>query len=1211
MAKPNMKQLMDAGVDSTTASELLYGVVGANKDTRDWDAIMASGDPIAAARAATAAMYSDGEATSETIQRATDNLELAGTSKETEYSIFGSGSGKPDIVKTDSGYAIVAGNGLALRAGYPTLAAAQKAGVNFGIGSSDTSSFSANTGTSLSSEEEAELASTKINDGVGSVSNQNLSEYEQAVKELADLNFLSMTTGVASSKLNAAYEKLGIDSSDNYAFMEANDLLREYGYTPGNNNSGFYANATLGGAMDEGINAYLQAKDAAYEMGYLDSTTENLEKYAGKIDPNTGQEYKFMVNDNVANAALIEEVLGGSGSTNASFPSRVEGWDVEAKRNETYDDQESRINQYYGSGGNNPQIYNALQWIEIEKKKKDKIGSSGSSGTTATITGGGTTTTGGTTTGGDTGTDTYTGPEFVSTPNIGTITPVYGQDQTGLTEVDIPTYEAGLGLQKTQFDNRSTEQAKLYQPQTLAEQEAAGTAPTFQNVLYRNRFGMSMYIQHINGVPSQPIPQGYFPVESFTTQDQTQGGSAAQAQNQGGIIQGFSNGATVNPALNYKPGGTVVEENGVYRIKYPDGTYSQNYDTALNARAANQQGATNLGLPDYNTYLTNLGVDRNLPGYDETAYQSAYNTYITDPATVEQIKADKAAEDAKAAQPDPINAEVGGDQPTGETTVTPEQLAQTQANLNAQAFTAPGGAVAASPVSYIDPNATGTVIESTAGQALGTAPMVQEEQVAQIGSATTADTPAKTAAGQVTANQAYDEVAAATEGMSAVTMDGPTKTIDAAQQTGTSVSTLDAATGESVDVTGAPTRTEQTGEMIDGSAVDQAQVASAFGTGEVQAASVQGELASLMQQFEGGETPAWAAGSMRAASAMLAARGLSASSMAGQAVIQAAMESALPIAQIDASNKQQMSLFKAEQRAKFLQMDFDQEFQAKVMNAAKVSEIANMNFTAQQQIALENSKAANTMALQNLTNEQALIMAEAAALSQMDASNLSNRQQAAIQNAQNFLQIDMANLSNEQQTATFKQQSLINSILSDQAAANAAQQFNATSQNQTDQFFANLSASVNQFNAAQINAMKQFNADEVNGLLEFNAALQNQREMFNAQNYLVVAQANAQWRQNLATVNTAAANQSNMEYAKNVNNITQAALDEIWMRERDLLSMAFQSSENTLNRNNSVVLQKLAADASIDSAKLQADIEAESGASTLLSTVFMKAVGLI
>ena len=62
-----------------------------------------------------------------------------------------------------------------------------------------------------------------------------------------------------------------------------------------------------------------------------------------------------------------------------------------------------------------------------------------------------------------------------------------------------------------------------------------------------------------------------------------------------------------------------------------------------------------------------------------------------------------------------------------------------------------------------------------------------------------------------------------------------------------------------------------------------------------------------MQDFQGGKTPAWAAGAMRAANAAMAARGLGASSMAGMAVVQAAMESALPIAQMDASNKQQIA----------------------------------------------------------------------------------------------------------------------------------------------------------------------------------------------------------------------------------------------------------------------------------------------------------------
>ena len=147
-----------------------------------------------------------------------------------------------------------------------------------------------------------------------------------------------------------------------------------------------------------------------------------------------------------------------------------------------------------------------------------------------------------------------------------------------------------------------------------------------------------------------------------------------------------------------------------------------------------------------------------------------------------------------------------------------------------------------------------------------------------------------------------------------------------------------------------------------------------------------------MQQFEGGNTPSWAAGAMRAVKGEMARRGLSASSIAGQALVQAAMESALPIAQADASvtaqfeaqnlsNRQQRAMLAAEQRATFMGMEFDQAFQARVQNAGRIADIANMNFTAEQQIALENSRIANTMNLQNLSNSQAMVMAEAAALS--------------------------------------------------------------------------------------------------------------------------------------------------------------------------------------------------------------------------------------
>ena len=96
------------------------------------------------------------------------------------------------------------------------------------------------------------------------------------------------------------------------------------------------------------------------------------------------------------------------------------------------------------------------------------------------------------------------------------------------------------------------------------------------------------------------------------------------------------------------------------------------------------------------------------------------------------------------------------------------------------------------------------------------------------------------------------------------------------------------------------------------------------------------------------------------------------------------------------------------------------------------------------------------MNLNNLSNQQALVIAEASALANMDLSNLNNRQQAAVQNAQNSLQLDVSNLSNRQQAAMQNSSLRHNTLLSDQSATNAAEQFNATSQSQTDQFFDNL-----------------------------------------------------------------------------------------------------------------------------------------------------------
>ncbi len=145
-------------------------------------------------------------------------------------------------------------------------------------------------------------------------------------------------------------------------------------------------------------------------------------------------------------------------------------------------------------------------------------------------------------------------------------------------------------------------------------------------------------------------------------------------------------------------------------------------------------------------------------------------------------------------------------------------------------------------------------------------------------------------------------------------------------------------------------------------------------------------------------------------------------------------------------------------------------------------------------------------------------------------------------------------------------------MFTDQAAENAALQFNASSENQTKQFFASLSSQTSQFNAAQTNAVNQFNVNSVNAIREFNANLQQQRDTFNATNGLVVAQANAQWRQNLATLNTAAANDSNMRFATAINGMTSKNIDAVWQRERDLMSYNITSVESGKDRATQILL---------------------------------------
>lgn len=531
------------------------------------------------------------------------------------------------------------------------------------------------------------------------------------------------------------------------------------------------------------------------------------------------------------------------------------------------------------------------------------------------------------------------------------------------------------------------------------------------------------------------------------------------------------------------------------------------------------------------------------------AAEAARQKAAADKAAAEKAAAEKAAREKAAA----------------EAAAKAKKISDASDKMMQASLDDPSSLATKADVVSIDPNAAGTNIDTGVGQLTEDAPQITGPDAFE--------------AAKVDPTKVADDVKAETDNLEAVQGEvSPDALVEAAQSDPNELGQLDleaAQIDEAQVVTPAAERVLESGELIDGSAVDMAAVDEALDIEAAQAdpskqATVRGQLDELMQDFEGGEPPAWAAGALRNATAAMAARGLGSSSIAGQALIQAAMESAMPIAMADAqtfakfesqnlSNRQQTAMFAAEQRANFLGMEFTQEFQAKVANAAKISDIANQNFTAEQQVALENARLAQSVDLANLNAKNAKVLADSAAMSQMEMANLNNRQQAAVQNAQAFLAMDMKNMDFEQQTNLFKAQQNIQAIFSDQAADNAAKQFNASSENQTNQFFANMATQVQQFNAG----------------------MEVQRDQFNAQNALVVAQANAQWRQNTATVNAAAQNTANLEQARAANSITQSTLDSVWQRERDIMDYAFRQSESASDRALSVFL----ADKNVDLAK--------------------------
>jgi hypothetical protein len=102
---------------------------------------------------------------------------------------------------------------------------------------------------------------------------------------------------------------------------------------------------------------------------------------------------------------------------------------------------------------------------------------------------------------------------------------------------------------------------------------------------------------------------------------------------------------------------------------------------------------------------------------------------------------------------------------------------------------------------------------------------------------------------------------------------------------------------------------------------------------------------------------------------------------------------------------------------------------------------------------------------------------------------------------------------------------------------------------------------------------------------------------------MVIAQANAQWRRQIATADTAAVNRANELNANAVLDISKESYDNLWNYYADTMEWAWTSSENELKRVNDLAVAKLSSDSSTDLLKFKEDAASSAGYAKLIGSI--------
>lgn len=255
--------------------------------------------------------------------------------------------------------------------------------------------------------------------------------------------------------------------------------------------------------------------------------------------------------------------------------------------------------------------------------------------------------------------------------------------------------------------------------------------------------------------------------------------------------------------------------------------------------------------------------------------------------------------------------------------------------------------------------------------------------------------------------------------------------------------------------------------------------------------TVQGQLKKLYSDFDGTNPPPWAKGAMTKANEVMAARGISNSSLAGVAIAEAIQQSAINIAAPDAatyfamdmanlSNRQQANLTNAQFRQQNMLTDTSIQNASAQFNAA--SEAQTQQFVASLVSSIKSQNADRTAS--------------------MEQFNANERNKMAVQDVNNQIQIQEFNKQNETALKTFNAQ-----------LQSEREKFNSTMQFSVDQSNVLWQRTINTANTAATNAANQVNVQN-----SFNLSQQALNNLWQ------------QWRDEASWAFSAAESQADRDY---------------------------------------------------------------------------------